>query len=301
VPIPSQRPGLALVASPTRRAAVLEAAQRAEALRFPTIACPTLGGALGFVVSMAHATTTIEFFTSIQGIYGVHANELGALASHTDEISGGRFRLGLGVSHAAMTKRLGVVSGTPLADMRAYVGALRANERSGGSLPPIYLAAMRDRMLDLALELADGVLLANASYRYSSQQAARARVARPDAYLAVMIPTVIDDDVNAAAAVNRKTLDVYLRLPNYRNYWRAAGYGDGIDAVEAALAGGQRDGLSALVGDDWLADCTLYGPVERVRDGFARWADAGVQPVAVMSSTSGGQLKAVGELFDAFG
>ena len=121
---------------------------------------------------MAHATTTIEFFTSIQGIYGVHANELGALASHTDEISGGRFRLGLGVSHAAMTKRLGVVSGTPLADMRAYVGAPARQRALWRVAAADLLAAMRDRMLDLALELADGVLLANASYRYSSQQAA---------------------------------------------------------------------------------------------------------------------------------
>lgn len=300
MPAPSERPALSLVAPPTKRAAVIEAAQRAEALGFPAIACPTLGGALGFVVSLAHATTSIEFFTSIQGIYGVHPAELGALASHTHEVSGGRFRLGLGVSHDAMTKRLGVVSRTPLADMRAYVEALHANERFGGALPPVYLAAMRDRMLDLALEVAGGVLWANASFRHTSRQAERARAARPDAALAVMIPTVIDDDVQAAAAVNRKTLDVYLGLPNYRNYWRAAGYGDGIETVEAALAGGQRSGLSELMGDEWLADCTLYGPVSRVRDGFARWADAGVQPVAVMSSTSGGQLRAVAELFDAF-
>ena len=139
-----------------------------------------------------------------------------------------------------MNQRVGSESTTPLADMRAYVDALRAHERYGGALPPIYLAAMRDRMLDLALDLADGVLWANASFRYSSAQAARARRARPDAHLAVMIPTVIDDDVEAAAAVNRRTLDVYLRLPNYRNYWRAAGYGEGLDAVEAALANQQR-------------------------------------------------------------
>jgi hypothetical protein len=115
-----------------------------------------------------------------------------------------------------------------------------------------------------------------------------------------MIPTVIDDDVEAAAAVNRKTLDVYLRLPNYRNYWRAAGYGEGLERVEAALTNGERDGLAVLMGDDWLADCTLYGPAADVRRGLAAWAELGVHPIAVMSSTSGGQVHAVGELFSAF-
>jgi alkanesulfonate monooxygenase SsuD/methylene tetrahydromethanopterin reductase-like flavin-dependent oxidoreductase (luciferase family) len=296
----SERPALSLVAPPTKRLAVIEAAQEAERRGFPAIACPTIAGALGFVTSLAHATSSIRFFTSIQGIYGVHANEMGALSSHVQEVSGGRFQLGLGVSHEAMTSRLGVVSKTPLADVAAYVDALRANERFGGRLPPIYLAALRDRMLDLALEISDGALWANASRRHTETQVARVRPAHPDAFFAVMIPTVIDDDIEAAAAVNRKTLDVYLNLPNYRNYWRSAGYVDGIDAVEAAVAGGARSGLSALMGDEWLADCTLFGGVDRVREGFAAWAALGVQPVAVMSSTSGGQLKAVGELFDAF-
>jgi hypothetical protein len=39
-----------------------------------------------------------------------------------------------------------------------------------------------------------------------------------------MIPTVIDDDLEAARARNRKTLQGYVALPNYRNYWIEAGY-----------------------------------------------------------------------------
>lgn len=296
----SDLPALSLVATPTKRRAVLDAAQEAERRGFPAIACPTIGGALGFVTSLAHATSTIEFFTSIQGIYGVHATELGALASHIGEVSGGRFRLGLGVSHHAMTKRLGVQSETPLTDMREYVEALHANERFGGRLPPIYVAAMRDKMLDLALTIGDGALWANASLRHTRTQVARVRPEHPDAYLGVMIPTVIDDDIGAAAAVNRTTLDVYLGLPNYRNYWRAAGYGEGLERVEAALANGERRGLAELMGDEWLADCTLYGSAAHVREGFAAWQELGVQPVAVMSSTSGGQLRAVEELFAAY-
>jgi hypothetical protein len=52
--------------------------------------------------------------------------------------------------------------------------------------------------------------------------------------------------------------------------------------------------------DAWLDDCTLSGPAGRVRDGVEAWFDAGVTPIVVPSSTSGGQASAVAELFDAF-
>jgi len=52
--------------------------------------------------------------------------------------------------------------------------------------------------------------------------------------------------------------------------------------------------------DSWLRDCTISGTAPQVREQFAAWANAGVLPIAVMSSTSGGQAKAINELFDAF-
>jgi hypothetical protein len=52
--------------------------------------------------------------------------------------------------------------------------------------------------------------------------------------------------------------------------------------------------------DKWLDDCTISGPKERVREQLAAWAATGVQPIAVMSSTSGGQAKAINELFDLY-
>ena len=91
-----------------------------------------------------------------------------------------------------------------------------------------------------------------------------------------MIPTVIDDDVDAARARNRTTLRGYVALPNYRNYWVDAGYGDEMAAVAAALEAGDDDGVVAAMSDRWLDDCTLSGPVGRVRDGVEAWFDAGV-------------------------
>jgi alkanesulfonate monooxygenase SsuD/methylene tetrahydromethanopterin reductase-like flavin-dependent oxidoreductase (luciferase family) len=295
-------PALSIVASPGKRQQILGLAQEAESRGFPALACPTLGGALGLCVSLAHVTQDIRFYTAIQGIYGTSGQEVGALASHIHEVSGSRFALGLGVSHEPMVKRLGVDMGPPLTDMRAFVEGLRGNEKYSGELPPLYVAAMRNRMLDLALDIANGSLWANASFRYATEQVKRIPANRVDEgfYLANMIPTVIAEDRAVAAAINRKTMAVYVRLPNYRNYWKAAGYVEEMEAIEAAIESGNRNDHAAMMSDTWLSDCTLFGTPDEVREGLERWYDIGIQPIAVMSSTSGGQVKAINELFELF-
>lgn len=256
---------------------------------------------MGLCVSLAHATHEIAYWTSIQPIYYSHPVEAGNTVAHIHEISDGRFRFGIGVSHGPVTKRLGVSTGKPLTDIADYVSAMRTNEKFSGSLPPIHLATLRDKMLRLATEIAEGAIWANASLSHMEHQLARVPEARADGFhLSNMIPTVIDDDIEAARAVNRKTLTGYVSLPNYRNYWRAAGYVEEMDAIESALDAGDKDRVTSLMSDAWLDDCTISGPASRVRERIEQWAAAGVQPIAVMSSTSGGQVKAIGELFDLY-
>ena len=178
---------------------------------------------------------------------------------------------------------------------------IRGAGRQAGELPPIYLATLRDKMLDLALDVADGAIWANASLSHMPTQVARIPAGkRGSFFLADMVPTVIDADKDAARAIHRRTLGGYVILPNYRNYWKAAGYEEEMNAIEAALAAGDRDAVPGLMTDAWIDDCTLSGSATEVRDGLAEWMDAGVLPIAVMSSTSGGQAKAINELFDVY-
>jgi len=300
-----QLPAVSLVATPTKRRAIIDLAVEIERRGFAGIACPSLGATMSLCTSLAHATSSISFWTSIQPIYYNHPFELGNTAAHIHEISGGRFALGLGVSHEPVTKRLGVTVARPLADIEQYVAQMRANERFSGQLPPILLATLRDKMLALATRIASGAIWANASLSAIPGQLARVPTAvRDDFFLANMIPTVIDEDVNAARAVNRRTLTGYVTLPNYRNYWRAAGYGDEMDAIESVIDSSPKEALAerliATMSDGWLDDCTISGSASHVRDRLAAWSEAGVQPIAVMSSTSGGQAKAIGELFAAY-
>lgn len=297
----SFRPALSVVATPNKRRAILDLAVEAESRGFSGLAIPSLGATMGLCVSLAHVTSRINYWTSIQPIYYSHPVESANMAAHINEMSDGRFRFGLGVSHGPVTQRLGVNTGKPLSDISQYVEAMRANERFGGQLPPIYLATLRNKMLQLASDIAEGAIWANASLsRMASQLSEVPNATRDGFFLSNMIPTVIDDDVEAARAVNRKTLTGYVSLPNYRNYWRDAGYAEEMDAIETALSTGQKETVPSLMSDRWLDDCTISGSATRVRDRLEEWAATGVMPIAVMSSTSGGQAKAISELFSLY-
>ena len=293
---------MSLAASPGKRQAVVDAAVEAERLGFHGVYCPSFGDALGLALSVAHATTTLEIGTSIQPIYFQHPVQLATQASYLHEVSRGRFRLGIGVSHDPMLDRMKVDRATPLSDMRAYVGALRSAEKQVGPLPPIVLATMRQKMLDLAIEIADGAVWANAARSaMPSQLIAIPADRKATFFVGDMIPTVIDDDRDAAVAACRKTLTMYVNLPNYRIYWHDNGFSEEMDAIAAAIERGDREAIPGLMTDRWLKQTTLFGSVAEVREGIERWFDVGVStPIIVATSTSGGQAKALGELFSAF-
>ena len=194
------------------------------------------------------ATERIPFGTSIANIYLRHVVDYAQTASLVHELSGGRFAFGVGVSHGPALDRMGVKAGPPLGDMRAFVAGLRAAPRAG-ELPPIVLATLRVKMIALAGEIADGMVFANAARSHMHESLAALPAAKandPNFFIGDMIPTCISDDEAAAAAVNRKTLIGYVAMPNYRNYWREAGYVDEMNAIEKALEGEElRRGAAA--------------------------------------------------------
>jgi hypothetical protein len=119
-----------------------------------------------------------------------------------------------------------------------------------------------------------------------------------DFFIGDMIPTCVSDD---AKAVNRRTLTHYALLTNYRNYWKEAGYVEEMEAIEKAMAEKRMGDVPKYLTDAWLADCTLFGPAARVREGLEAWYAAGVRtPIIVPSSAAGNQMKAIEEVFATF-
>ncbi len=295
-------PALALAAVPGRRAATLELAKEIENRGFAGIYCASFGDAVGLCEALAFATERVPFGTAIANIYMRHVSDYALTASFIHEISGGRFRFGIGVSHGPAHERAGIKAGKPLGDTREFVEQLRGTPRVG-ELPPIVLAGLRKKMVALSGEIAEGVVFANAarSHMAESLSALPDEQRTPDFYVGDMIPTCISDDEDAAAAINRRTLTGYVMLPNYRNYWKEAGYVEEMEAIEKAQQAGEHDRIPSLMTDQWLEDTTLFGSASKVKEGLEAWYAAGVStPILVPSSASGGQMKAFEEFFEAF-
>src|SRR5271170_6140335 len=269
--MPDSLPALSLVAVPGRRQQTLDLAREIERRGFAGIYVPSIFSNMAQSVALAVATKSIKFATAIAPIYGRVTEDFAQTSAHIHEVSDGRFAFGIGVAHGPSHVRMGVTPGKPLGDIRAFVEKMRSFEGIG-PLPPIILAALRKRMVALAGEIAEGVIFANASrshMRESLSALPAGKRSNPDFLVANMIPTCISDDIEAAKAVNRRTLARYTMLPNYRNYWKEAGYIEEMSAIEAAIADGRQSDIPGLMSDKWLADATLFGPAAQVRDGTA--------------------------------
>jgi alkanesulfonate monooxygenase SsuD/methylene tetrahydromethanopterin reductase-like flavin-dependent oxidoreductase (luciferase family) len=296
-------PAISLVAVPGRRRLTLEIARDIERRGFAGIYTPSMYGNMSQCEAMAWSTERIPFGTAIAPIYARTVLDFAQSAAFMHEVSGGRFRLGIGVAHAPGHQRMGITAGKPLGDTRAFVEKLLAVE-GVGEFPPIIIAALRRKMVELAGEISQGVVFANAalSHMAASLDALPAGRRNDEAFfVGNMLPACISDDIEAAKTVCRNNLIRYTFLPNYRNYWKEAGYVEEMTAIERALAAGREDEVPRYLTDRWLADVSLFGPATKVREGVEAWQAAGVRtPVLVPSSTSGGQLKALEELFAAF-
>ena len=297
-------PAISLVAVPGRRRQTIEIARDIERRGYAGIYTPSMYGNMSQCEAMAWNTERMPFGTAIAPLYARTVLDFAQSAAFMHEVSGGRFRLGIGVAHAPGHQRMDVTVGKPLGDTRAFVEKLRAVE-GVGEFPPIIIAALRQKMVALAGEISQGVVFANAARSHMATSLAALPAGKrddPGFFIGDMLPTCISDDTEAAKAVCRKNLIHYAFLPNYRNYWKEAGYVEEMTAIERAIEAGRQDDVPKYLTDRWLADVSLFGSAAQVRDGVEAWQAAGVStPVIVPSSTSGGQLKALEEIFATFG
>jgi len=295
---------VSLVAVAGRRKATLDFVQPLEQEGFSGIYCPSPGDGLALCEALALITREIPFGTSIAHIYTRHPFEWAQTAAVIHELSGGRFRFGVGVSHGPAHDRLGIKPGNPLDDMRKFVAEVKGYAPQVGALPPITLATLRRRMVALAGEIAEGAVWANAARSHMTESLRHLPDAKrndPEFFIGNMVPTCVSDDRAAAATVMRKVLTSYVKLPNYQNYWIEAGYVVEMTAIRAAVALRDDDAVRTAMSDRWLTDVTLFGRAKEVRDGVEAWRAAGVKTVILVpSSTHGGQMVAFEELIAAF-
>jgi F420-dependent oxidoreductase-like protein len=283
-----------------RRAVAL--VRTAEALGYESVWTTHGSGRDGFLVLAAygHATARIGLGTGVVPIYPRHPVAMAQEAATLTELSGGRFRLGIGVSHGpSMRDALGLDMGRPLELMREYVAVLRgalAGEvrfegrhyrvRWTGAFraappPPVLLAGLAPPMLELAGEVADGVVLWLCAPAYVRDVAVpalrrgRARAGRDlgGFEVAAAVPVAVTDDVPGGRRLFREELVRYLSLPYYRTMFRASGFG----AELAAFDRDRRPGRDADAVPDRLVEALgAIGDGPRARAEVRAYRTAGV-------------------------
>jgi probable F420-dependent oxidoreductase len=191
-----------------------------------------------FLGYLAARTEKLMLATGIANIYARDAMAMRASQKTLTELSGGRFLLGLGVSHPHL------VSGLrhheyqkPVPAMSVYLDAMKSAFYVGPAAnedPPIVLAALRPAMLRLAREKARGAH----PYFTTPDHTARARkILGPDRWLAPEQKVLLETDADKARAVARAAMQIYLGLPNYQNSLKWLGFSDDD------IANGGSDGL----------------------------------------------------------
>lgn len=244
-----------------------------------------LDGFTPLVVAAQH-TERVRLVTGIVSVYTRGPALLAQSAAALAELSGGRFTLGLGASSNVIVEQWnGIPFERPLARVRTTVDYLRrafAGERVDGGFKlnpppaepvPIVLAALRDRMLGLARDHADGAFtnflpLSGASRVVEAFGA-------PDKELACRFFS-IDGSEEEALVTAKRILVAYATVPVYSEFFRWLGWSEEIDPVVAAWAAGDRKRAVELAPEQLIREIFLLGPVEAQRERLALFADGGI-------------------------
>jgi probable F420-dependent oxidoreductase len=192
-----------------------------------------------------------------------------------NDLYGGRFILGLGVSHIPMVEGLrGHRYDKPLSAMRSYLDGLY-KDLANASEAPVVLAALGPKMLALSAERTRGAVPYNVTPKHTAEAA---KILGPNKWLAVEQKVTIETDPAKARALGRRELARYMVLPNYRNNWLREGFS------EADLANGGSD--------KFIDAMCLWGDAATVKKGLRAHFDAGATHVCLQPVHADGDFAA---------
>ena len=290
----AERLGLAVIPGVGWRANEIQAiAREAEDAGFDAIfAAEVNNDVMATAQLMGTATRRIQVGTWIANIYLRHSYACAQGAALIADATEGRFVLGLGVSHPPVNKALGIEMGDAPSALRRYVTAVRSwlkGEGPATHLPqrptarpvPLYVAAVTSRTVELAGELADGIM----PFLWSAERVRKSKVwvdrgrakasglGKVDVTLG--LPTFVGDDLKEMRETARANLGLYTTFPFFQRLFRASGFASEAEEME-------KGGGGAALSDRILDAVCLTGPMARCREQLAAFRGAGVDlPILV--------------------
>jgi alkanesulfonate monooxygenase SsuD/methylene tetrahydromethanopterin reductase-like flavin-dependent oxidoreductase (luciferase family) len=258
---------------------------------------------LTVLAAYACASERIRLGTGVMPIYSRTPVASAQSIATVDEMSGGRAVLGLGVSHKVTVEGwYGQPLEKPVRDMREYVGIVRAilrgedppqGERFRSSFHfmgyeprpdiPIYIGALSPRMLRLAGELGDGVVLwlCNPDYVRDvvlpevSKGREKAGLGLEGFDVVAAVPTAVTDEAEAARARLRGNLIPYFSLPFYRAMLERSGFDEDIAGFDRGMAANDTEAAVGAISDRFLQTLAAIGSAEEAEATIRRYQEAG--------------------------
>jgi 5,10-methylenetetrahydromethanopterin reductase len=219
-------------------------ARAAEQEGFATYALPQIFGldAMGVLALIGREVPNIELATGVVPTYGRHPMTMAQQALTVQAASGGRFTLGIGLSHQIVIEGMfGLSFEHPLRHMREYLAVLMpllhegkadadgqtisthaAIEVADRKAPSVVVAALGPKMLELAGTVTDGTSTwmtgpaTLSSYTVPTISAAAERAGRPAPRVLASLPVCVTSNPDAVRERAAKELQVYGFLPSYR-------------------------------------------------------------------------------------
>lgn len=295
-------------------------AQLAESVGYEMIWVPEGGGSdsITRLAAFASATSTVRLGTGILPVFARTPGLTAMTALGMDIISGSRFTLGLGVGHRGSAEGThGVAFRRPLTRIRETVEVVcqllngdRVNYQGklfnvkDGSLGfggqcnvPIYVAALGPQMLELAGELADGVLLNWAAPSYLERAmehldigAARAGRDLEEIHVACYIRVAVTPDRSLVRTPLIQQILRYCGMEYYRNFFADTGFPDEAEAIGRYLSEGNRAAAARSVTDDMQRTLAVFGGVDYCRQEIQRRRGLGIQMPVIAPFSAGGAL-----------
>jgi F420-dependent oxidoreductase-like protein len=306
-------------------AANLELAREADRLGFAVVWAAEAWGSdvVSVLAWVAAQTERVDIGSAVMQIPARTPAMTAMTAATLDTLSGGRFRLGLGVSGPQVSEGWhGVRFDSPLGRTREYVEIVRKAIRRetlryegkhyqlplpdgpGKALKlivhpvrdriPVYLAAVGPRNLELAGEIADGLLAIFFSPEHADDVLGPVRAGRAKAGLDMdgfdLVPTVplaVGDDLRACAEPVRHYAALYLggmgsREQNFYNQIaRRMGFEAAARRVQDLYLDRQQREAAEAVPYEFIDQTSLLGPPERIADRLQAFAGAGVTTLTI--------------------